>query len=175
MRSLWGLILEIGPYAIGGSYVGLPIRGLDLSTIMSDPWWPSLISSGQWVSEQPFIYSTDFHARASKYLKSDYTDRLLFRVRIKKPDWVLSCQMTCLRFSQGPRSELMVECKLLTFSAVCNFRPHCRCGVFWGFFPSAMFSLPLPSIYQVPRENSPVGLVEWTLCHCHNCYTDSKE
>ena len=47
MRSLWGLILEIGPYAIGGSYVGLPIRGLDLSTITSDPWWPSLISSGQ--------------------------------------------------------------------------------------------------------------------------------
>jgi hypothetical protein len=38
------------------------------------------------VSEQPFIYSTDFHAQASKYLKSDYTDRLLFRVRIKKPD-----------------------------------------------------------------------------------------
>ena len=37
------------------------------------------------VSEQPFIY-TDFHAQASKYLKSDYTGRLLFRVRIKKPD-----------------------------------------------------------------------------------------
>lgn len=127
------------------------------------------------VSEQPFIYSTDFHAQASKYLKSDYTDRLLFRVRIKKPDWVLSCQMTCLRFSQGPRSELMVECKLLTFSVVCNFRPYCHCRVFWGLFPSAMFSLPLLYIYQVPRENSPVGLVEWTICHCHNCYTDSKE
>lgn len=127
------------------------------------------------VSGHPFIYTETFMPRPPSTLKSDYTDRLLFRVRIKKPDWVLSCQMTCLRVSQGPRSELMLECKLLTFSAVRNFRPHCYCGVLGGFFPSAVFNLPLPYIYQVPRENSPVGLVEWTICHCHNCYTDSKK
>lgn len=85
------------------------------------------------VSEQPFIYTETFVPRPPSTLTSDYTDRLLFRVRIKKPDWVLSCQMTCLRFSQGPRSELMLECKLLIFSAVCT-RPHCYCGVFGGFF-----------------------------------------
>lgn len=86
------------------------------------------------VSEQPFIYTETFMPRPPSTLKSDYTDRLLFRVRIKKPDWVLSCQMTYLRFSQGPRSELMLECKLLPFSAVRNFRPHCYCGVLGDFF-----------------------------------------
>lgn len=97
------------------------------------------------VSEQPFIY-TDFHAQASKYLKSHYTGRLLFRVRIKKPDWVLSCQMTCLRFSQGPRSELMVECKLLTFSAVCNFRATAGLFFFVFFFSHQPCSI-CPCLY----------------------------
>ena len=46
MHSLWGLILKIGPCAVGGSYVGLPVHGLDLSIITTDPWWACLIASG---------------------------------------------------------------------------------------------------------------------------------
>lgn len=114
------------------------------------------------VSEQPFNTHWDFDAQTPSTLKSDCIGHLL---------WMLSCQMTCLSFSDGSRWGLGVEYKL-TLDAVTSSRPCCCCH----YFPSAMFRLALTLyVLRFPGKYSPVVLKEWRICHCHDCYRNTKK